>query len=411
MRATPAVLAALVWAIGFARPASADVFKMKDGRVWEGEVASENPGTVRIKTSIGGFVDLVRADIAAWEKLPPLRDLYRDKKRAIQPPSAKAFYDLGLWARENRLSAEAREAFEIAISLDPEHALARIALGYERVDGKWLSRDDRLRAKGYVEFRGRWIPEAERDRLAAAERRDEVARLLERHDRAPEGARAEAAAAIRALKDPGVEDVLLERYGRSSPATRSIVVEVLGALKTAAALDGLLRIALRDPDALIRSSAAAALQLAGPGGGLDGAILALERSTFPVERARAAEILGALGDLRAVLPLIRALYIRRVYEEEPPPGNVTVGVPVVIGKRVKVAKNVVAEEPVVGYAGTPFPPEDAPSRLPSYEVCPEAREALKRLTGVDHGYRKDSWLSWWEKEGPKRLAPPTENPK
>ena len=37
---------------------------------------------------------------------------------AIQiSPAAKAFYELGAWARDRKLSEEAREAFEIAVAL------------------------------------------------------------------------------------------------------------------------------------------------------------------------------------------------------------------------------------------------------------------------------------------------------
>lgn len=391
--------------------ASADIFTLKDGKVWEGQVLGETDATIRVKTSIGGIVEIAKEQVEKREAMPPLKQVYRDRKKAIEPQTADAYWALGLWARSYRLSEEAREAFQIAVSLDPQHAGARQALGYERVDDKWLSPDERLRAKGLVEFRGRWMTEGERDRLLGAERDVQIEREILRYE---QGGAADREAAKRALGDlvkPGSEASLLGRYGRGGAAGRILLVDLLAGLSTAEAGEGLLRISLEERDAGVRAAAIRALKAKNDPAALDRALLALERAPDLWARGRAAEVLGELGDLRAVPALVDALYVRRLYEEAAPVEleGIPMTRPIVIGKRVKVAKNVVAEEPVIADAWTVagFREADAPGRLPSYEVVPEAREALRKLTGQDYGYRREQWRAWWETEGKKRVEAPT----
>jgi hypothetical protein len=70
---------------------------------------------------------------------------------------AAAAYRLALEldARGHRDLAQA--AHRRVVAIDPEHAAARRALGFERVGGRWLSGDDLRRARGFVRSEGRWV--------------------------------------------------------------------------------------------------------------------------------------------------------------------------------------------------------------------------------------------------------------
>ncbi len=49
---------------------------------------------------------------------------------------------LGAWARERGLEAEARQAFEKALTIRPDHERAKEGLGFQRVGGAWLTSEE-----------------------------------------------------------------------------------------------------------------------------------------------------------------------------------------------------------------------------------------------------------------------------
>jgi hypothetical protein len=69
------------------------------------------------------------------------------------------------------LDAEATAHFTTAMGLEPENAIARKALGFEKVKGVWLSGEELYRAKDWVEYHGRWMPKTDLKRLQARQDR------------------------------------------------------------------------------------------------------------------------------------------------------------------------------------------------------------------------------------------------
>jgi hypothetical protein len=85
----------------------------------------------------------------------------------------KSMLELAAWAREKGLGTKATELYRRILTLDPDQADARKALGYEKFDGQWLTNDDLMVARGFVKVNGRWLTKDMAERLFA---QDELAR-------------------------------------------------------------------------------------------------------------------------------------------------------------------------------------------------------------------------------------------
>lgn len=79
-----------------------------------------------------------------------------------------ALFEAGQWANEKELAAEAKRIFQAVLKLQPDHEGANLALGNERVDGKWVTAKEaetlrkqamaaEFAAKGFVEVGGIWV--------------------------------------------------------------------------------------------------------------------------------------------------------------------------------------------------------------------------------------------------------------
>jgi hypothetical protein len=137
---------------------------------------------------------------------------YRQRARALEAKDVSGWLELALWARDQELLTQAREAFAHVLTLDPANASAHQALGDVLVADRWMSPEESYRAKGYVRFEGEWVtPEAQAalirarsDEAAAARSRAEAeARVREAEARA-RAAEADARRAEAASESPGM---------------------------------------------------------------------------------------------------------------------------------------------------------------------------------------------------------------
>jgi hypothetical protein len=86
---------------------------------------------------------------------------------ALAKDDAAAAYRLALALQDEGFADLATRAHQRVLAADPDHPAARRALGFEKVDGRWLTGDDLFLAKGFVRVHGRWVlaeeaPPAER---------------------------------------------------------------------------------------------------------------------------------------------------------------------------------------------------------------------------------------------------------
>lgn len=172
-RAAAMTLGALVFA-GAASLAEADVLVMKDGRRLTGAVRAE--GDNLFVGSPLGEARVKRDDVVQWIRKETKHQAFERKAKVVfSIGDADARYQLGVEARRDGLLSAAERAFKSALDVDPDHAGARLALGFKKHKGQWLSDSDWHRAQGHVKFRGAWVPADERDQILAEEARRKAA--------------------------------------------------------------------------------------------------------------------------------------------------------------------------------------------------------------------------------------------
>lgn len=169
----PALLAVALLALASA--ARADVIVLKDGRRVEGEIAREDGASVVVRTGLGELTFARSEIVEIVRKKTPRAEFAEREARAR---TAQEFFELGEWARGQKLESLARKAWKRAVELDGQHALARERLGFVRHGDEWLTPDERdarlrqehdaaQRAAGLVEHEGRWVRPEDKQRLEA----------------------------------------------------------------------------------------------------------------------------------------------------------------------------------------------------------------------------------------------------
>lgn len=114
-----------------------------DGTVYQGKVKLKK---TQLEVVSGKRGKPRYRDIASIEDAPPpmaeelerARAQYQRKAAAVAEGDAAAWARLGKWAREQELEAEAVEAWQKAIALDPDLASARAALGFTKDGDGWV---------------------------------------------------------------------------------------------------------------------------------------------------------------------------------------------------------------------------------------------------------------------------------
>jgi len=197
---------ALVVLLGLPAVLAADDVYLTNGGRLSGLVVSR--GDTQLTLDVGaGRITLPLSRVARIVTASSPLATYRQRARTLEAKDVNGWLELALWARDQELLTQAREAFAHILTLDPANATAHQALGDVQVGERWMSLEESYRAKGLVRFEGEWVtPEAQAalirarsDEAAAARSRAEAeARVREAEARAraaeADARRAEAAA-------------------------------------------------------------------------------------------------------------------------------------------------------------------------------------------------------------------------
>jgi hypothetical protein len=277
---------------------------------------------VKIPTLARRFMlPLCAALLLAAPSLARAGDEARAKAEAdlarLDGQDAMAAYRLALDLASRGYADLATKAYEIVVGLDADHPAARRALGYERVDGRWLAGDDLHRAKGFVSHEGRWMTSEEfaaatRPQREAAEQKAGEGRVLAELARIGSRDAELAARAQRAVAatEPRFKLAPLAQALRCEPAAlRVFAAEELGRMADPLAAPALLKRAIYDPDADVRRAVVAALKELATPSVVAPLVRALD-SRASEARVRAAEALGMLGD-QAVMGVVVAKWEAR----------------------------------------------------------------------------------------------------
>lgn len=141
------------------------VFKT-DGARLKGKIVDESTRTVTIDTP-GGRLTVRRSEIARIERDGDVFKEFEARRDKLSRTDAEGWFTLGRWCQDQSLYPQAIDCFNEVVRIDWDHAEARWELGYRKLDGKWVTEEDWYRARGYVQWEGRWVSPGDRDNLAA----------------------------------------------------------------------------------------------------------------------------------------------------------------------------------------------------------------------------------------------------
>lgn len=111
--------------------------------------------------------------------LAPVQDAKAElekKLATLDKKDANAVFQLALWCEQNSLKTDSKRLLRDVIKVDPDHAEARELLGYEKYNGKWLTKREierekakaeeaEMAAKGLKKWKNEWVPAEDYERL------------------------------------------------------------------------------------------------------------------------------------------------------------------------------------------------------------------------------------------------------
>ena len=314
------VRAALVWGVlavvgASARPLRAvDVLTLESGGTVEGEWLNrdELPLThYRVRTTAGVVVSLQLTQVRQTAQQRPALSEYQ----RILPTfgdTASDQWKLAEWCKVQQLTAERNLHVARVLDLDDKHAGARRAMGFVLIDGQWLKHAETKRQDGFELYKGRWRTIQEIELLETAAKREleekEWLGKVRRWRRELDTARArEAAQYLTEIQDPvAVGPLLVVLKEDKNRRVKMLFADVLGAIKSPAAVQGLVSVSLSDTDEEIFHYCLDKIVKLNPPHIADAYVKALkDNSNVTINRAGIA--LGRLGDRSAIAPLIAAL--------------------------------------------------------------------------------------------------------
>lgn len=165
--------------------AGADEVTLANGSKFVG-ILRENPSDPhRIELEVGvGTVWFPRKEVLSTSKgRTDLHEYYERWGSVKESRNVDDVLALAKFAEEKRLSKFVKGLMEIALRLDPENEVARRRLGFEKYQGKWMTRDELNRAKGLVLFEGLWVTSAEREIVLSERLEAKIRRTQAEEDR------------------------------------------------------------------------------------------------------------------------------------------------------------------------------------------------------------------------------------
>ncbi|HXX92907.1 MAG TPA: hypothetical protein VEN81_04690 [Planctomycetota bacterium] len=180
-------LRVLALSLPLAGGAAADELVLKNGAALSGVVREEGDKVVLVLDF--GTMTFPRSEVRSIRKTEdPLTELVEKLRTA---KDAKGYFEVALWAREKGLDTRANDILRKVIALDPDHEGARKALGFQKIDGRWLEGDELMMARGFLKVNGRWLPkdtvermqQNDKELMIENERRQTAERIAElQHD-------------------------------------------------------------------------------------------------------------------------------------------------------------------------------------------------------------------------------------
>jgi hypothetical protein len=319
------ILLYATWSLSGAAPARGDVIELKNGGRIQGELVESEPGSessvYTISTDAGGRISVARSEVARIVAQSPVELEYERRKRAAAD-DVDAHWQLAQWSREQNLRDQYRAQLARVLALDANHELARQALGHQKKNGQWMSREEIMAARGMVWYDGKYrtpqhvelLEQAKQIRTTEADWNNRLKRWRRwltgrRQDRA-----AEAQEEIRSIRDPQAAPAIVELLrDEQDPAVKRLLIDVAAQIDDQQTIDALVALSLFDSNDELRYQCLEYLIESGRPGITGPYVRALKNPDNLIVN-RAAESLEMIGNRDAVGPLINALVTKHKYQ-------------------------------------------------------------------------------------------------
>ncbi len=372
-------------------PVVADVFVLKGGGRLEGEWLNRQRTTPKqyvVRTQLGGKI-VLRSDQVDRVMPQGTRRQQYEQIVAQHPDTVEGHWAVAEWCRRHFLAKERREHLRRVLELDPEHQDARRALGYRKVDGRWMTQDDLMTKRGFVRYKGRWLlPQEvkilEQRRKEELAQKEWIAKLKNLREALNSDEAARAAEQIQRIDDAYAHRAIREQLEKEpNPNVRRLYLESLVNIGTPPAMQTLVDVSLRDPDEETRMTAIDWLKRIDEPEIVSRYVEALhDKSNVVVNRA--AYALAELEDPRAIGPLIDALVTTHKYQ-------VTEGQPGMINSTF--SRN--GGGGFSGGGGGGISVGGGPKIVTRRQRNRDVLDALVRLTRENFEYDAKRWKNWF----------------
>ncbi len=412
---------ACLLALADSRAAVADLVKLASGGELRGKIVKPrtNRDVVTIETLIGIEVTVARSEMQFVTMRSLTVEEYESRLRKVRP-TVEGHWELANWCKQKSLIKQRETHLLRVIELDPLHEAAHQTLGHVRNKGIWVTRDELMASQGYVKYKGRYITPQELELLekTGAERKSE--REWSQKIRQWMGWAAGGDLGTPAKLQDGWNSLEAIDHPDAAPAVarhlaehehrefRLLAVRILARLGGDKPIPGLVKLAIHDDDQEIRAAALQSLSADQQARAVPLFVNALQ-SEFNLVVSRAGAALGAIGNDKAVAPLIDALITSHEYKVRMPdntPGySFTVDGQQAGGFVLppSIQAGLLAGQYPNGVIVLDGSPNGELSRTKLVPVRvdqqnPEVLAALQKLTGKDFGYDQRTWHLWWAAE-------------
>lgn len=402
-----------------------DVVRLNNGGEARGRLVTEIARTVGsrvvIETLLGTRIEFEETAVAFVVRRRVEYEQY-ESRLAETDDTIEGQWEMAEWCRRQKLNQQRAVHLRRIVELEPGHRQARVGLGHIFREGRWVPRDEYMRSRGLVRYRGRYISPQEREDL----RRDKTQRraftraanswskkIRLWHGWLSSSKREQRLRGYQELfgvREPAAIAGLVKTLGQDrNSEVRLLLVRALGEIPGSASVEPLLKLALEDADSTVRSMAWATIGESRSRQAIPGLQQALTHAANPVVR-RAAVLLGEIGEIQVVPTLIEALQTRHRYRvrvpgsDKPSFGFARDGTPVHpavaagFGVPLQVLEGMQRGEFPYGVIIVPSQFAVQQTHVITVEVGhqnSEVRNALKRLTGEDLAFDQRSWRLWW----------------
>jgi len=312
-RCTAHLLALGLCALG-ARIGQADIFVLHSGGQVRGELLNkdESPRTsYHIKTSAGGTLSL-ESDQVKGVIRQSATELQYDRIRSRFADTVEGQREAAEWCRNHRLTKQRKAHLERIIELDSEDAEARRALGFVKIQGRWITQNEHMQASGYVRYGGAWrypqevelLERQQKEKIAQAEW---LTRIRRWNGWLTSDKAEQARANIAAIQDPYAVKALSLNLNRSTVReVKLLYIEALTRIGTPEAMDTLVDRSINDRDEEVRLACLERIATRQYAPATKRYVQALKAKENPIVNL-AAVALAHMKDRTAVGPLIDAL--------------------------------------------------------------------------------------------------------